>query len=84
MIIPPIYLKVLLVLIALVLNILATLKLSRSIKLPTNVKNNNIILTWLIPYVWACLVLSFSDKPPKKTGKFDSSNRYMDSGYPGP
>ena len=73
---------ILLIVIAIILNIFATRKLIRSKKLSIKTKRLNITLTWLIPYIWALLVLSFSDKPPKKTGKFDSS-RYMDTGYPG-
>lgn len=74
------YLQILFIGIALILDILATRKLIRSTKLIRKVKRVNIILTWIIPYIWAALVLSFNDKPPKKKGNY-GKGRYMDGGY---
>ena len=66
----------------LLLHVLATRKILLSKRIITRVKIINVMLIWLIPFIWALLVLSYSDKPPTKTGKFDSG-RYMDTGYPG-
>lgn len=67
---------------ALLLNILATRKLLRSTRLLERTKRIQIILVWVIPIIWAILVLLFSDDPPKKNKKYNS-DRYMDSGYQG-
>lgn len=71
---------IILIIVTLVLDISATRKLIRSERLSKKVKRNNIILVWVIPIVWAIIILSFSNKPPKKTGKFDRG-RYLRSGY---
>ena len=63
-----------------ILNILATRKLLRSVRLLKRTKRIHVILVWIIPFIWALLVLLFSDEPPKKNKKFDQS-RYMRSGY---
>ena len=76
------FLQIFLVALAVILSSLATLRLLRTKKFNPKAKRLNLVFTWLIPYIWALLVLSFSDKPPKKTGKFDNG-RYMDTGYPG-
>jgi multisubunit Na+/H+ antiporter MnhF subunit len=76
------YLQLFLIILALVMHILAMRRIWRSPKISAKSKALNILLVWVIPYIYALLVLSFSDKPPKKTGKFDSG-RYMDTGYPG-
>ena len=68
--------------IAVIFNILATRKLIRSTRMLTRTKRVHIILVWTIPFIWALLVLLFSDEPPKKNRKFDQS-RYMESGYSG-
>jgi len=66
--------------IAVVLNILATRKLLRSERLLNQTKRVHIVLVWIIPILWAILILLFSDDPPKKNKKFER-HRYMKSGY---
>ncbi len=67
--------------IAIILDLLASQKLMNSKRLSTKVINTNLVLTWLVPYVWAVIVLSSSNEPPKKKGPRDKY-QYMDSGYP--
>lgn len=69
------------ILTALILDILASVKLVKSKTLDEKVIRLNLILTWLIPFIWAIIVLSFSEGPPNKTGKRES-HRYMETGYP--
>lgn len=70
-------------LLSIVLDILATRRLLRVPTLSRRVKRIHIVLTWCIPIIWAVLVLTFSTKPPKKTGVF-GRGRYMSTGYPRP
>lgn len=74
------YFTIIFIAIIVLLNILATRKLFLSKRLSNKVKAIQIILTWGIPLVWALLIMLFSTKPPKKTGKFERG-RYMPSGY---
>jgi hypothetical protein len=67
--------------IAIILDLLASQKLMNSKRLSTKVINTNLVLTWLVPYVWAVIVLSSSNEPPKKTGKHEKFS-YMSTGYP--
>jgi hypothetical protein len=66
--------------IAFILNIFATRKLLRSKRLLKHTIRIQIVLVWLIPFVWALLVLLYSDEPPKKNKKY-GRGRYMRSGY---
>ena len=68
------------ILLALILDLLATQKLMNLKTFDEKVKRTNLILIWFLPYVWAVIVLSYSEKPPKK-GKKDNYT-YMPTGYP--
>lgn len=66
--------------IAVLLNLIATRKLITSKRMLTQTKRLHIILVWIIPFIWALMILLYSDDPPKKNGKHEK-HRYMKSGY---
>lgn len=68
--------------IAALLNLFATRKLLRAKRMLDQTKRLHLILVWLIPFVWAVLILLYSDDPPEK-GKGPRGGGYMNSGYQG-
>ena len=74
------WLYVFMICLALILDLCATKKLMNLKTFDKKVKNTNLILIWCVPFIWAIIVLSYSEEPPKK-GKKDKYT-YMSTGYP--
>jgi hypothetical protein len=68
------------ILILITLNILATRKIFKYPLMDLKSKWRNYFLIWLIPLIWACIILLFPFEPRKKDKNFEK-NQYMESGY---
>lgn len=74
------YVNISLLALTLVLNILATRKILRTSWWSKKRKRNHLILVWILPLVWAVIILVYDDGPPKKTGK-RKEHGYLKGGY---
>gem|GEM_PF-5929843 len=67
----------------LILDFLAARKIFHYPLMEKKSKRVHYFLIWLLPIVWACLILFFPFDPPKRDENF-KTNHFSDSGFPMP
>jgi len=74
------YYNIFLIVLAVVLQTLATIKILKWENVERKRKIILITLTWFIIIIWAIFILIYSNQPPKKDKNFER-HRYMEAGY---
>lgn len=74
------YYNIFLIVLAVILQTLATIKILKWKNVERKRKIILITLTWIIIIIWSIFILIYSDEPPKKDKNFEQ-NRYMSSGF---